>query len=489
MIAEAHDCDDNDQFLLDLTFDYENTSDSFEVLGNGNNYGTFAYDDLYITLGPFDGNGQVLEFVIYDQQDDGCNAAIEFEAPNCPIDDCDIWDVVAEAGDCNPNDVFYVDLDFNHQNTSDSFEVHGNGNFYGTFAYDDLFISLGPFQGNGQILEFVIYDQLIDNCAAEVVIEAPNCNNNDCEIWDLIVEAHDCDDNDQFLIDLDFNFQNTSDSFVVLGNGNNYGTFAYDDLFITLGPFDGNGQVLEFLVFDQNDDGCAAETVLEAPNCNSNNCEIWDLIVEAHDCDDNDQFLVDLDFNFQNTSDSFVVLGNGNNYGTFAYDDLYITLGPFDGNGQVLEFLVFDQNDDGCSAVTELEAPNCGSGDCEIWDLVVDPQECNDDGTYSIVINFEYQNPGNDFFEVFDQDENLIGFFPLNELPITIPNFEPSGNDYDFITVCINDMPNCCASAEFMALDCPSNDCEIWDLIVEAHDCDDNDQFLVDLDFNFQKYF
>ena len=170
---------------------------------------------------------------------------------------------------------------------------------------------------------------------------------------------------------------------------------------------------------------CCATAEFEALDCPNNGCEIWDLIAEAYDCDDNNQFLVDINFNFQNTSDSFVVLGNGNNYGTFAYDDLFITLGPFEGNGQVLEFLVFDQQDDGCNAEVVIEAPNCGGGDCDIFELVVDPLECNDDGTYSIAINFEYENPGNDFFEVFDADENLIGYFPLNELPVTILNFEP----------------------------------------------------------------
>ena len=676
VVAEAHDCDDNDQFLLDLDFDYENTSDSFVVLGNGNNYGTFAYEDLFITLGPFEGNGQVLEFIIFDQQDDNCSAEIVFEAPSCPVNNCEIWDLVVEAGDCTPNEIFFVDIDFNYANTSDSFEVHGNGNNYGTFAYDDLFITLGPFNGDGQVLEFVVYDQLLDNCSAEAVITAPNCGNQDCniselvvdplecnddgtysilinfeyqnpnndffdlyngngnllgfyalddlpltyenfvpsgnnfdvitvcindmpnccataefealdcpndncEIWDLIAEAYDCDNNGQFLVDIDFNFQNTSDSFTVIGNGNNYGTFAYNDLYITLGPFEGNGQILEFIIFDQQDDGCNAEVGLEAPNCGNqdcniselvvdplecnddgtysvlinfeyqnpnndffdlydgngnllgfyalddlpltyenfvpsgnnfdvitvcindmpnccataefealdcpnDNCEIWDLIAEAYDCDNNGQFLVDIDFNFQNTSDSFTVVGNGNNYGTFAYNDLYITLGPFEGNGQILEFIIFDQQDDGCNAEVGLEAPNCGNQDCNISELVVDPLECNDDGTYSILINFEYQNPNNDFFDLYDGNGNFLGFYALDDVPLTYENFVPSGNNFDVITVCINDMPNCCATAEFEALDCPNDNCEIWDLIAEAYDCDNNGQFLVDIDFNFQ---
>ena len=63
----------------------------------------------------------------------------------------------------------------------------------------------------------------------------------------------------------------------------------------------------------------------------SSQCIIDDLIVEAHDCD-NGTFLVDLDFNPIGTSDSFTVVGNGTNYGTFSYSELYLTLGPLDGD-------------------------------------------------------------------------------------------------------------------------------------------------------------
>ena len=49
-----------------------------------------------------------------------------------------------------------------------------------------------------------------------------------------------------------------------------------------------------------------------------------------------------------------------------------------------------------------LQAPNCGNNDCDIFDLVVDPLDCNDDGTYNMVINFQYENPGNDFFDLYN---------------------------------------------------------------------------------------
>ena len=61
---------------------------------------------------------------------------------------------------------------------------------------------------------------------------------------------------------------------------------------------------------------------------------IYDIMAEAHACDSNGHFLVDLNFQHMNTSDSFYVVGNGMNYGTFSYDDLFLTLGPLSGDAQ-----------------------------------------------------------------------------------------------------------------------------------------------------------
>ena len=67
---------------------------------------------------------------------------------------------------------------------------------------------------------------------------------------------------------------------------------------------------------------------------------------------------------------------------------------------------------------------------------------------------------GNDFFDVFVRNNEFIGFFPLAELPVTIEEFEMSGLDYDYVKVCINDNPDCCAEIEFMPPECTGGECE-----------------------------
>ena len=580
VIVEAYDCNPNGLFLVDLDLQYQGVSDSFSVVGNGMNYGHFSYSDLYITLGPFEGNGSVYEFIVQDLDQPDCGGEGVLTSENCMGGACEIFDLVVEAGPCNNDGTYNLWINFEYQNPgNDFFDVFdANGNIVGTYSLANLPIEItyGPSTTLFDVIQICINDN--PNCCESIEFATPNCNSNTCEIWDLIVEAHSCDDMGMFLVDIDFNYANTSDSFSVVGNGMNYGHFAYSDLYITLGPFEGNGSVYEFLIQDLDQPDCGAVGVLESenciggaceifdlvveagpcnndgtynlwinfeyqnpgndffdvfdangniietysvanlpieitygpsttlsdviqicindnpnccesiefetPNCNSNTCEIWDLIVEAHSCDDMGMFLVDIDFNYANTSDSFSVVGNGMNYGHFAYSDLYITLGPFEGNGSVYEFLIQDVNHPDCGAVGVLESENCIGGACEIFDLVVEAGPCNNDGTYSLWINFEYQNPGNDFFDVFDANGNNLGFYLLSDLPIEI-TYGPSNTLFDLVQICINDTPDCCEFIEFETPNCNSNTCEIWDLIVEAHSCDDMGMFLVDIDFNY----
>ena len=181
-----------------------------------------------------------------------------------------------------------------------------------------------------------------------------------------------------------------------------------------------------------------------------NDCHIYDLVAEVTPCEDG-QFYVILNFFYENVSgDGFQVVGNGNNYGTFSYSEVPLTLGPIQGDGTtVYEFGVSDLAFPDCGDATFIDPVDCGGDPCEIYELVVDPGECDADGFYDLYIDFLVQNPGNDFFEVFYGTE-LLGYFALSELPVVIENFSDDGEPVVHIKVCINDSdPACCKVAEF----------------------------------------
>ena len=124
-------------------------------------------------------------------------------------------------------------------------------------------------------------------------------------------------------------------------------------------------------------------------------------------------------------------------------------------NSNVVEEEVIQVNSmDELEEFIEMCEDSYDNDECDIYDLEVSVGECNEDGTYSITINFSYENPGNDYFEVYVRDDVLVDYFELSELPLTIENFEMSGYENDYIEVCINDMVDCCQEIEWAPPQC-----------------------------------
>ncbi len=492
--VDVGECTSTETYSVTINFGYSNPgNDFFEVFALNQNLGFFPLSSLPLTIDDFPASGNphdALSVCINDQPN--CCKTIDFQAPDCNnTGNCKIFEVIAEAHDCDPAGQFLVDINFEYLNTSDSFIVQGNGIHYGTFAYSDLWITLGPFIGDGQtVYEFVIIDQENPNCQNHTVIGPIDCNNGGaCEIFDLQVDVGECTSTETYSVTINFGYSNPgNDFFEVFALNQNLGFFPLSSLPLTIDDFPASGNPHDALSVCINDQPNCCKTIdFQAPDCNNTgNCKIFEVIAEAHDCDPAGQFLVDINFEYLNTSDSFIVQGNGIHYGTFAYSDLWITLGPFIGDGQtVYEFVIIDQENPNCQNHTVIGPIDCNNGGaCEIFDLQVDVGECTSSETYSVTINFEYVNPGNDFFEVFALNQNL-GFFPLSSLPLTIDDFPASGNPHDALSVCINDQPNCCKTVDFEAPSC-NDECRIFDLEAHPIDCNDDGTYSLFVNFNVE---
>ncbi len=75
------------QFFAVLSFEFDNVgSGGFDIVGNGNNYGTFGYDHAQpIILGPFPGDGTNYEFVVRDHFHPDCHDAVEMGEVVCMV--------------------------------------------------------------------------------------------------------------------------------------------------------------------------------------------------------------------------------------------------------------------------------------------------------------------------------------------------------------------------------------------------------------------
>ncbi|MCB0581102.1 MAG: hypothetical protein KDD10_17560, partial [Phaeodactylibacter sp.] len=126
---------------------------------------------------------------------------------------------------------------------------------------------------------------------------------------------------------------------------------------------------------------------------------------------------------------------------------------------------------------------DCGAL-CGIHSLRVDPLGCNANGTYNVLLDFEADNPGNDFFDVYGRNGELVGFYRLDERPVRIEGLDPVSSGTGYLRVCINDNPNCCEDIEFFEPDC-TDACRIYDVRVEPDSCDADGNYFVRLYFNF----
>ena len=198
--------------------------------------------------------------------------------------------------------------------------------------------------------------------------------------------------------------------------------------------------------FDQGD-------LVDCPN----DCGIFDLEVEVGECNNDGTYNIILNFEVQNPGNDFFA-ANGNILGTFAIAELPVTIENYPQTGEPVDFAVVCINDQpNCCADVEWQAPDCNSGgDCAISNLQVEVGDCNPaaNGTYPLTINFDVENPGNDFFDVFVRNEEYIGTYLIADLPVTIEEFEVSGLPFDFVEVCINDVQNCCAETEWESPAC-----------------------------------
>jgi hypothetical protein len=215
-----------------------------------------------------------------------------------------------------------------------------------------------------------------------------------------------------------------------------------------------------------------------APNCGGGgDCHIFDMVADIGPCEAG-LFYITINFQYENVGNAgFKLQGNGVNYGTFSYGDLPVTLGPFAGNGSTFyEFVAKDVANPDCSDFVDVGVVDCnGSGDCDINDLLADTGNCNNDGTYPVTINFNVSNSITNNFKVF-YNGNVVATGNIANLPLTIGHFEDNGEAFPHLTVCMNDQPDCCAVVEFEAPDCQGSDCHIFNLIAEAHPCN-NDGF------------
>ncbi len=475
--ANAQPCDLDGNFLAEIDFDVQNpASANFVLQLNGSNIGVFNYSELPITVGPYDADGSQLNFLVTDPSDTNCQTGGTLLAPVCAPVPCELTNLLIETYDCDANNQFLIDLEVDQNAAaSDSFNLFVNNTFYQTYAYSNPFITAGPFVGDGNPMNFEVQDQNDSNCSIAQTITTPDCT-PPCNIYDVTTSTTDCD-LDQFYYELDFLYQNTSDSFrVILVSGGYSATFAYDDLPVQIGPFTGNGSsIYSFEINDQNIASCELGFSAISANCD---CEISGISTQTSACDSNQEFTFSLNFAYANVSDSFRIDGVGNGFSvTYPYADLPVSIGPFPGNGQMSGYLITDLQRTNCIEDFSIAAPDC-TPPCNLTNPTITANDCDNQGNFEVTIDFDHNNSSNFF------NTNGYGIYAYADLPVTIGPFVGDGASAYSINITDLDDNNCSLPLNVPARFC-SDTCQIYNVQAIASPCDSAGNFNLNLQFDF----
>ncbi len=512
--VDVGDCTSDSTFEITLDFKVVNpTSSEFEVFGNGVNLGTYDLNQLPLTIKNFPtgaGLGSFVRVCLKSNSPNGlpCCGVKQFFGPNCSNQGgpCKIYDIEVGTGDCQPDGQYKVKLDFKVKNpTSASFEVQtSNGTSLGVFPLTSLPITL-TLSATSQPVEVLVIC-LKDNpdCCQKISFAVPPCPPPPpCVIRNLRVQTGDCTSDSTYKVKIHFTAPAATpgtavDSFDVYSDAGIFlGRYALSALPLTL-DFPWNGKSVDALVVCLKNSNCCRRIEFNAPECVAKPCGIGEVKVEVGECLSPKRYRIKVAVKFPPTVPPMpyevgIWSGDGTLLGTFSPADFPVSL-IFPASGDEFDRIKICLLDsDGvelCCKVAEFKAPNCDTPPCPISDLKVEVAgPCNPaDGTYPIVVNFNYSGPIPAAFGVWAGNGKLLGIFPITALPVKIAKFPASGKDEDKVRVCLINanapsLLNCCLEAEFKAPDCQNTPCGITNIKVEAGPCNPDGTYRLVLSF------
>ncbi|MEM6698472.1 MAG: hypothetical protein AAF599_08750, partial [Bacteroidota bacterium] len=419
-------CDDNGEFSLELKLSARHGSDSgFFVSYLDERFGPFSYQDSLITLESLRAsNDTPSELLVYDAEDVAC---IWFDTVRPPCGaECNL-DVFLETTACNEDNGFYVEVAARGGNEAYFVEIEGIN--WGPFPYGDQAQLLGPFESEEVNFPVVIHDTTLSECKDSTNLQAP-CIKSNCSISEATIELLECDEEQSFHIRVMVRPEHpSSENYEIDVFGQRFGPFSYTDSFALIGPFDGDSDTIyEISISDSENEDCFYQDTFESP-CKAN-CDKVSVRVETLNCQNN-QFDIDLYVTSaqSNYTGYFVQVNNGQSFGPFSYQQEWITIGPFEGDGQTIhKITIIDEEDRNCRKRTSFQAIDCDN-QCSISDLVFEVgADCNEDYTFPLMIDFDVQNPVGTGYSVF-VDDRLLGTYSYSTIPLYLPTFDALGKE------------------------------------------------------------
>ena len=419
--------------------------------------------------------------------DPECCDTYSFETPDCTPGGCEIWDLVADTGDCLTDSTYVLVLEYNSEGVpGDSFTITANGNPLGIFVDPDGHIVIEHFpeyETNHTVV--TLCSVTFPDCCDVVEFETQHCPPPfPCHIFDLFVEVGECQSDSTYLLEVHFQYDNLpGDSVTVTANEMLIGHFPVNNGVFTIEEFpvfNTNFTNIHVCAFGSPD--CCDVYEFETPFCGTE-CHIDINGVDIVECLTDSTYVLALYFDYYNLPvDSVTISAFDNVLGNFQVHEGQIIIEHFplfDSNHTLIEVCAVGAPD--CCDVLEFETPVCVE-ECHIFELDVNFEGCQTDSTYIVAVNFAYEHLPGDSVTV-TANEQVIGQYPVQNGHIVIENFPIFGTNHTVITVCAVGAPDCCDVYELETPICDGS-CHIFDLFAETGECTSDSTFLVDIVFN-----
>jgi len=307
-----------------------------------------------------------------------------------------------------------------------------------------------------------------------------------CTLSDLTVTYGNCNSDGSFDIIVDFNYDNpTADMFTLSIDGTVYETYPYNSLPIVVSGLSATTVTHTLYAVDIENPDCAVDFLVQTPTCPPT-CELvafFETNTNNFICAQQTVVFVNASTG-TNSTDAFyrwyvnnILVAETVN---FEYDF------PEAGNYTIVLMAQSSSNPDCVQehvlTLNVLPAIDCMPPACTLSDLTVTYGNCNSDGSFDIIVDFNYTNTSNSFY-LLGNGTNY-GLFSYADLPITLP-FVGDGGIYELIAEDSTN-PDCTLSyIEFSVPNCGLAACQITDLVAEAYNCNADGTFDLDLAFNY----
>lgn len=438
-----------------------------------------AVHDFPYYLGEFEHSDQLYYYSVHEQLNIFCSTGSEWnDAPDCDdYEECVFNHFEYDLTDCNESGQFRILFSFETDSAaSDGFYLIVNNTVIDSFQYGQLIYETGLIDALCDHHNRLTLVDISSECQLEESFESPECcEEHDCEIDDIRVYDFDCNDDGSYDLVLDFEYEHVSNEFFDVWAGDHFiGFYAYHELPVHIEGFLPRDVEYDLIKICDNDNpACCAVQEFHGPDCDDKfeDCSIFDFFYETYQCSAAGTYLLDFEFDIENPGDEgFLVIVNDHLVDSFSYGQVYYTVGPLNCSPHSVLSIIDIEND--CGTDIDLDTPDCcGVSDCFIGEITVGEFDCHDDGSYSLILDFDYDGVTNDYFDVW-AGNIFAGYYAYADLPVRIDSFYPRDVEYDLIRICDNDNPECCAVKEFMGPDCDEEfeDCPISELhILESH--------------------